>query len=190
MSMSGPDHGRGEREAREWEVQERGRRQAVDADAARNAPAATGIVRGAPRGVDTAASPAIAADAVAAEAYRRIAQALRRPPPVDLPPDFAVRMARMAETLAQAPAPTAGPAVAADPVLERVLVRALVAAFALGAVVVGLVYGARVFTQLQAAIGAQGVQWAALLAGCLGLSWSLDRLRTLAGPGSRHRRPA
>ena len=189
MSMSGPDHDRGEREAREWEAQERGRRQA--ADAAWNAPAVTGIVRGASSGIDAAASPSIAADAVAADAYRRIAQALRRPPPVDLPPDFAVRMARMAKTLAQAPAaPTAGPAVAADPLLERVLLRALVAAFALGAVVVGLVYGARVFTQLQADIGAQGVQWAALLAGCLGLSWSLDRLRALAGHGSRHRRPA
>jgi hypothetical protein len=43
---------------------------------------------------------------------------------------------------------------------------------------------------LQAAIGAQGVQWAALLAGCLGLSWSLDRLRAYAGHGYRHRRPA
>ena len=190
MSMPGPDHDRGEREAHEWEVQERGRRQAADADAAWNAPAVTGIVRGASSGIDAAASPSIAADAVAADAYRRIAQALRRPPPVDLPPDFAVRMARMAETLAQAPAPTAVPAAAADPLLERVLLRALVAAFALGAVVVGFVYGARLFTQLQAAIGAQGVQWVALLAGCLGLSWSLDRLRALAGHSFRHRRPA
>ena len=188
MSMPGPDHDRGEREAHEWEVQERGRRQAADADAAWNAPAVTGIVRGASSGIDAAASPSIAADAVAADAYRRIAQALRRPPPVDLPPDFAVRMARMAETLAQTP--TAVPAAAADPLLERVLLRALVAALALGAVVVGFVYGARVFTQLQAAIGAQGVQWVVLLAGCLGLSWSLGRLRALAGHDSRHRRPA
>src|SRR3546814_7524149 len=64
---------------------------------------------------------------------------------------------------------------------ERVLTGVLVAAFALCAVATGLVYGARVLAQLQAMVGVQGLQWMALLAGCLGLSWSLDRLRRRAG---------
>src|SRR3546814_14093940 len=56
------------------------------------------------------------------------------------------------------------------------------AVVARGAVATGLVYGARVLAQLQAMVGVQGLQWMALLAGCLGLSWSLDRLRRPAGP--------
>src|SRR3546814_2613479 len=125
------------------------------------------------------ASPHEAGDA----AYRHVAEALRRPPPVDLPPDFAARVARIADVRAATsvagsprlePLPQSG-------AFERVLTGVLVAAFALCAVATGLVYGARVLAQLQAMVGVPGLQWMALLAGCLGLSWSLDRLRRRAG---------
>src|SRR3546814_5839508 len=88
------------------------------------------------------ASPHEAGDA----AYRHVAEALRRPPPVDLPPDFAARVARIAEVRAATsvagsprlePLPQSG-------AFERVLTGVLVAVFALCAVATGLVYGARV----------------------------------------------
>jgi len=115
--------------------------------------------------------------------YRHVAEALRRPPPVDLPPDFATRVARIAEL------PTATSVTRSSrlkPLLhssafERVLTGVLVAVFALGALAAALVFGARVLAQLQAVVGVQGLQWMALLAGCLGLSWSLDWLRRQAG---------
>jgi hypothetical protein len=169
MNTSGQDH-----EAHEWEAQERARRQVRDAVAAPpGAPSRrSGFSRGLPgMGTPSSASPQEAGNA----SYRHIAQALRRPPPVDLPPDFAARVARIAE--ARAPSPAAAEA----PAFERVLVRALVFVFALCAVATGLVYGARVLAQLQAAIGLQGMQWTALLAGCLGLSWSFEWLRRRSG---------
>jgi hypothetical protein len=134
-------------DAREWVAQERARGEAGD-----DAP------------------PGDARD----EAYRRVARALRQPPPVDLPPGFAgtvahAARARTAETNAAARA------------FERRLRAAAFAAFAAFAVPAGVVYGTRLFAQLQDAIGASGVRWSALLAACLGASWVLDRLARQMG---------
>src|SRR3546814_4546538 len=93
MNTPGHDH-----VAREWEAQEHARRQARTA-AVTNPPAARGS--GPSRDLSPAverspASPHEAGDA----AYRHVAEALRRPPPVDLPPDFAARVARIADVRA------------------------------------------------------------------------------------------
>jgi hypothetical protein len=181
------EHEARDREAREWAAQERARRQARDAAAVSPDPndrVGSGFSREFFRTAEPSpTTPHAAADADAP--YQRIAEALRRPPPVDLPADFAVHVARIAEARVPGfvpkgsrlkPLPQSG-------ALERTLVRALVFVFALCAVATGLVYGARVLAQLQAAIGPQGVQCTALLAGCLGLSWSLDLLRRRSGHG-------
>src|SRR3546814_15119573 len=88
MNTPGHDH-----DAREWEAQEHARRQARTA-AVTNPPAARGS--GPSRALSPAverspASPHEAGDA----AYRHVAQTLRRPPPVDLPTDFAARVPRL-----------------------------------------------------------------------------------------------
>jgi len=151
-----------ESEAQEWAAQERARQQVRDAT--------------------STASPD-AADA----AYRRIAAALRHPPRVELPVDFAARVARIAEAPVPAPIPVPVPEgmrprlLSQSGAFEQALLRALVAVFALCALAAGLVYGASVSAQLQAAIGVQGVEWTVLLAGCLGLSWSFEWLRRRAG---------
>lgn len=187
MNTSGQDHGAPEWEAGEWAAQEHARRQArVAAGASPGAPD-----RGSDfgRGLFGMAAPSSAGPQDAGDAsYRHIAEALRRPPPVDLPPDFAARVARVAEARAPDRVPESPRLESSRPkplpqsgAFERTLLRALVFAFALCAVVVGLVYGARVLAQLQAAIGMQGVQWTALLAGCLALSWSFEWLRRRPG---------
>ncbi|MDN5781025.1 MAG: hypothetical protein L0H23_03215 [Luteimonas sp.] len=185
MNTSGQDH-----DAREWEAQEHARRQARAAAAAPGSPDAVGGLRRARVGTEapTAVRPQDAGDA----SYRRVAEALRRPPPIDLPPDFAADGARVAgargatPVLASAPSPMA----AAEPAFERMLVRMLVLVFALCALAASAVYGARVFAQLRDAIGTQGLQWTALLAGCLALSWSFDWLRRHVGHGDDGQRLA
>ena len=166
---------------REWEAQERARQLARDGKSASPplAPRGSGFSRESLHPVELSSTSE--PDAESAD-YRRIADALRRPPPVDLPSDFAVRVARIAEMRAAAPvakSPRLKP-LSRSSALERALTGALMAVFALGAVAVAPVYGARVLAQLQAMVGVQGVQWMALLAGCLGLSWSLDWLRRQA----------
>jgi hypothetical protein len=111
--------------------------------------------------------------------YRAIARALREPPAVALPAGFAADVARRARARAAVP-----------DTFERWLVRALVAAFALGALGALGVYGARVLAALDAAIGAQGVQWLGLAAGCVALSWSFDWLRRRTGGDDGSLRPA
>lgn len=125
------------------------------------------------------AGPAEAEDPALAQ-YRAIARTLREPPAVALPAGFAADVARRAQ--ARAAAPEAG--------LERWLVRALVAAFAIGALAVLGIYGARLLAALDAAAGAQGMQWLGLLAGCVALSWSFDWLRRRAGGDDGSLRPA
>ena len=175
MTTPGQDH-----DAREWEEQEQARRQARVADATRPSFGGSGFSRELLPALERSSEkPCEAGDA----SYRHVAEALRHPPPVDLPPDFAARVARIAE-LQTATSVTKSSRL--KPLLhssafERVLTGTLVAVFALGAVVAALVYGARVLAQLQALAGVQGLQWMALLAGCLGLSWSLDWLRRQAG---------
>lgn len=97
--------------------------------------------------------------------YRDIAHALRRPPAAALPADFAARVARIAR----------------EPVretrLERVLVRVLVVAFALSALAALGAYGGRLLEMLQSATDAGALNWGLGLAACLGLSWSLERMR-------------
>ncbi len=125
------------------------------------------------RDARTGPAAAVGTDDRAQAGYRAVAHALRRPPPVALPDGFAADLARIAES--RAPAPEAG--------LERWLVRALVAAFVVSALLALGAYGARLAALLQAAAGAQGLQWLAVLAGCVALSWSLDWLRRRAGDG-------
>ena len=144
---------------REWEAQERARHRAR-----RGEPASPGM---------PAREPGDESDA-----YRRIAEALRQPPAVDLPADFAARIASVAEARPRAAAPA--PAAA---VFERQLMRVLVGAFAPCAVFAGAVYGGRVLAQLQAMAGAQGLQWMALLAASLCVSWALESLRCSGGRG-------
>ncbi|HVI57983.1 MAG TPA: hypothetical protein VM619_03790 [Luteimonas sp.] len=117
-------------------------------------------------------APADADDRAPAQ-YRAIADALRAPPPVSLPASFAADVARRAQARAPAGKPEAG--------LERWLVRALVAAFALSALLALGAYGTRLLAMLEGDVGAQGMQWLVVLAGCVALSWSMDWLRRRAG---------
>ncbi len=176
MKTFDPDRDARAREAREWAAQERARRQASGAPAASPDPDDEGgsFSRESFRTTEAPpTTPHLSADA----SYQRIAEALRRPPSVDLPAGFAARVARLADAQATTPATAAS----IEPAFERGLVRALVATFALCAVAAGAVYGTRVLTQLQAAIGTEGLQWTALLAACLGASWAFDWLRRRVG---------
>ncbi len=176
MNTPGHDH-----DAREWEAQEHARRQA-HAAAATDRPALGGSGFNRDLFPPVAQSPAGPRDA-GEGSYRRVAEALRRPPRVDLPPDFAARIARIAELGVATPVAKSSrlEPLPQSGALERTLTGVLVAVFALSAVAAALVYGARVLTQLQAMAGVQGVQWMALLGGCLGLSWSLEWLRRQGG---------
>lgn len=108
-------------------------------------------------------------DDVVLARYQAIAEVLGQSPQHALPADFAGRVARIAaqRTNMQSPQPAG----------EQVLVRVLACAFALSAAVAFGAYGARLLAMLQAATGGDGLKWMLLLAGCMGLSWSLDRLR-------------
>lgn len=107
-------------------------------------------------------------DSVDAIQYRRIAEALRRPPTDGLPPEFAADLARRV-------APGVLDAVS-EWRFERILLRALVAAFALGALGVLGVYGTTLVAMARAAAGGNGLSWAVAVAACAGLSWAFDRL--------------
>lgn len=175
------DHDARDRDAREWAAQENARRRARDAAKGSGAPdSRSGSSR---EPFPMVERPATAPRDTGEASYRHVAEALRRPPPVDLPPDFAARVAGIAESRAparDAEAPRLKPLPRSD-AFERATVRALVAMFALCALLAGPIYGTRV---LQAAAGVQGMQWMALLAGCLALSWVLDWLRRRLGHGA------
>ena len=182
------DHDAGDRDAREWAAQERALRHARAA--AVKSPGPSDCRSGFSRELLPAAERSSASPHDAGEAlYRHVAEALRRPPTVDLPRDFAARVARIAELQASVRGSESS---RLKPLLqsgafERALVRALVATFALCTLLAGAIYGERVLTQLQATVGVHGLQWAALAATCLGLSWILDWLRRRLGHGDAMR---
>ena len=101
-------------------------------------------------------------------AYRRIARALRTPPAGRLPSNFAFQVAQFAARLPRASR--------LDLRLERWLERSLAAAMALGALVVGGVYGMDWLRTLESTDpGVAG--WVGALAACLLLTWGMQGLR-------------
>lgn len=114
-----------------------------------------------------------------AERYRPVVRALREPLADGLPPDFAQRVAERARLARQSRA-------AVDLRLERTLIRVLVAAFALGALVAVALYGSPLWRSLAAlasAFGAISGGWLLPALACLGLSWSMDAIRKSAANG-------
>lgn len=105
--------------------------------------------------------------------YRTVVRALRTPPPGRLPSNFAVQVAARAAGMA-----THRPL---DLRFEQRLMRALVGVFALSAAVAAALYGQQALAGLAAlvpALSADGSRdWITLVAGCMGLSWSLHLLR-------------
>ena len=108
--------------------------------------------------------------------YRTVARILRQPLPDALPADFARALAE--HVVAQH-------GVAAHPPLdlrfEQVLMRSLVVVLALSAAVATALYGS-VFLQalavlMPASSSTVVLGWALALAGCVGLSWSVELLR-------------
>ena len=132
-------------DAREWDLQERAR----------------GDVRA-----------GLAGDAVPGDfaAYRRIAQALRTPPPDRLPSNFAFEVAQRAARL-----PDARPA---DLRLEQWLVRALVVALGVGALVVAALYGGSWLRALDGT-GTGAAGWVGTAAACALLTWGMQGWRAL-----------
>lgn len=133
-------------DAREWELQERARSDVRDG---------------------------IGGDAVPGDfaAYRRIAQALRTPPPERLPSNFAFQVAQLAAQLPKARR--------LDTRLELWLVRSLMAAMGVGGVVVAAIYGTGWLRAVEATdAGAAG--WAATVGACLLLTWGMQGWRVLA----------
>lgn len=120
-------------------------------------------------------SGAIAGDDPLLERYRQVARALRRPLPAAPPADFARSVAlRMAMHAAP------------DTRLEQQLLHVLSALLALSAVAAMALYGsqwlhafAALLPSMAAGSAAAGLafHWTLALAACLGLSWSLERLR-------------
>ena len=100
----------------------------------------------------------------------RIAHALRVPPPVALPQDFAARVAALAQARA-----------VADSRLEQALLRWLVLVFALSAAVVVAWFGRGWVATLAATLpgGQSAIGWGALAACCLLGNWGLGALRRL-----------
>ena len=98
----------------------------------------------------------------------RIASALRRAPPVDLPVDFAAQVAGVARTQQQA-----------SSVLEQRLLRGLLVLFALSAAVVVAWYGRGWVAGLSVALpgGGDALGWCAAAALCLLFNWGLGGLR-------------
>ncbi len=100
---------------------------------------------------------------------RHIDLALRREPAAGPPADFARSVALLAHGKA------------ATPAVERWLMRALVAVFTLAGLAVSAIYGSQwlaAFRSLPMLDNATTLNWAAAMAACVALSWSLDRLRT------------
>ena len=100
----------------------------------------------------------------------RIAHALRTPPLVALPQDFAARVAALAQARA-----------VADSRLEQTLLRWLVLVFALSAAVVVAWFGRGWVATLAATVpgGQSAIGWGALAACCLLGNWGLGALRRL-----------
>lgn len=98
----------------------------------------------------------------------RIARALRRAPPVDLPFDFAVQLAAAARAQA-----------AASSLLEQRLLRGLVLVFAVSAAVVVAWYGRGWIADLAALLpgGSDAVGWSGIAALCVLGNWGLGALR-------------
>lgn len=121
-------------------------------------------------------SGAIAGDDPLLERYRQVARALRRPLPDAPPADFARSVALRVASAYASP----------DMRLEQLLLHALSALLALSAVVAMALYGSqwlRAFAALLPSMAAGSapaglaLNWTLALAACLGLSWSLERLR-------------
>ena len=115
-------------------------------------------------------------DADADAADLRIAHALRRVPPVDLPFDFAAQVASLARVQA-----------AANSLLERRLLRGLVLVFALSAAVVVGWYGRGWIAALAAVLpgGSEAVGWSGAAVLCLLANWGWGALRMQLERGSR-----
>jgi len=103
----------------------------------------------------------------------RIARALRRAPPVDLPVDFAAQVAALARVQA------ASPAVPEQSLLEQRLLRGLVIAFALSAAVVVAWLGRGWVADLAAVLpgGGDAVAWSGVAALCLLGNWGVGLVR-------------
>lgn len=131
-------------DAREWEAQERARLAAKRGDA-----------------VDAGDGEA--------QAYRRIAEALRVPPADRLPSNFAWQMARQAAMLVRA--------ARIDLRLEHWLLRGLIALMGIAGAVAMTIYGADTLRSLDAlsSRGQPGAgAWLALLAACVLLSGGMQ----------------
>ncbi|HSR65451.1 MAG TPA: hypothetical protein VLM17_07620 [Xanthomonadaceae bacterium] len=129
----------------EWQLQERALREERD---------------GAPAGED----PALAQ-------YRQVARALRAPPPVALPADFAAGVASRAAARAQA-----------DGRFEQVLTQLLLAALAFAGVAAAMVWGGEWWRASSTLLPSPqrlglAVPWGLAIAACLGLSWATEQLR-------------
>jgi len=102
--------------------------------------------------------------------YRQVAHALRTPPAVDLPADFAEQVAARAAARH-----------ATESRLEQILTHALLGALALAAVVVSMQYGGNWLRDGLALLPARGrdlgLQWGLAVVACLGLSWSMEQVR-------------
>jgi len=99
---------------------------------------------------------------------RHLVQALRREPDAGPPADFARMVAMRARDEA------------ADPDVERWLIRVLAALFALSGIVVVAIQGREwlpAFGSLPMLGDASTFNWAAAMLACVALSWSLQRLR-------------
>lgn len=106
----------------------------------------------------------------------RIARALRRAPAVDLPVDFATRIAATARAQA-----------AANSVLEQRLLRGLVLLFAVSAAVVVAWQGRGWVAGLAAVLpgGSDAVGWSGAAALCVLANWGFGALRGYFHHGSR-----
>lgn len=102
----------------------------------------------------------------------RIARALRRATPMDLPPDFAVQVAALARTQASL-------AASEQSLLEQRLLRGLVVTFALSAAVVVAWLGRGWAAELAAVLpgGGDAVAWSGVAALCLLGNWGVGLLR-------------
>ena len=102
----------------------------------------------------------------------RIARALRRATPMDLPPGFAVQVAALARAQASL-------AASEQSLLEQRLLRGLVSVFALSAAVVIAWFGRGWVSELAAVLpgGGDAVAWSGVAALCLLGNWGLGLLR-------------
>ncbi|RZA21966.1 MAG: hypothetical protein EOP93_01680 [Lysobacteraceae bacterium] len=110
----------------------------------------------------------------------RIARALRRVPPVELPLDFAAQVAAIAR------AQVAAQAVTEPSVFEQRLLRGLIVVFAFSAAVVVAWFGRGWVAALADTLpgGADAVGWSAAAAVCLLANWGWGALRGRLEHGS------